>query len=64
MGTVIGAYKAAVTRHIRRLTDLPGRPIWQRNYYDHIIRSEADLNRIQQYIASNPANWQSDSLYR
>ena len=31
--------------------------LWQRNYYDHIIRNEKDLNRIREYIRSNPANW-------
>ena len=34
--------------------------LWQRNYYEHIIRNEADLMRIQEYIASNTANWQDD----
>jgi putative transposase len=41
-----------------RLT--PGAIIWQRNYYEHIIRDEADLNRIREYIASNPARWAED----
>ena len=31
--------------------------IWQRNYYDHIIRNQADYNRIEQYIIDNPQNW-------
>lgn len=34
--------------------------IWQRNYYEHIIRSEADLDRIREYIADNPARWETD----
>jgi REP element-mobilizing transposase RayT len=34
--------------------------VWQRNYYEHIIRNEKSLNRIRQYIANNPAQWETD----
>jgi REP element-mobilizing transposase RayT len=37
----------------------PGR-LWQRNYYEHVIRNEDELNRFRHYIADNPANWQTD----
>lgn len=37
--------------------------LWQRNYWDHIIRNETDLHRIREYIQANPARWESDSLY-
>jgi REP element-mobilizing transposase RayT len=37
----------------------PGR-LWQRNYYEHVIRNENALNRIRQYIADNPAQWDDD----
>jgi REP element-mobilizing transposase RayT len=37
----------------------PGR-LWQRNYYEHVIRDEAELNLIRQYIAGNPAGWGND----
>lgn len=36
---------------------------WQRNYYEHIVRSENELNRIRQYIIDNPANWMVDENY-
>jgi len=36
--------------------------LWQRNYYEHIVRNDADLAHIQQYIKSNPALWQQDAL--
>ncbi len=39
----------------------PGR-LWQRNYYDRIIRSDAELNRIRDYIVQNPATWDTDEL--
>ena len=35
--------------------------LWQRNYYEHIIRNEDELNHFRQYIADNPANWQIDN---
>lgn len=35
-------------------------PVWQRNYYEHIIRNAQDGNRIQHYIESNPAMWEKD----
>lgn len=63
LSTIIGAFKAAVTRHINRLPDSPDHPIWQRNFYEHIIRNEADLNRIREYIIYNPARWETDTLY-
>ncbi len=40
----------------------PGR-LWQRNYYEHIIRNETELNKIREYIINNPFNWQSDEHY-
>ncbi len=36
---------------------------WQRNYYEHVIRDENDLNRIREYIVNNPAKWQEDEYY-
>ena len=38
----------------------PGRPVWQRNYYEHIIRNEKALNQIRQYILDNPLLWHLD----
>jgi REP element-mobilizing transposase RayT len=39
---------------------MPGKKIWQRNYYDHIIRNETSLNKIREYIRNNPAIWDND----
>ncbi|MBE0427599.1 MAG: transposase [Nitrospirae bacterium] len=41
----------------------PGK-LWQRNYYEHIIRNETELNKIREYIINNPLNWESDENYR
>ena len=37
-----------------------GAPVWQRNYYEHIIRNDASLQRIRRYIAENPLRWHQD----
>jgi REP element-mobilizing transposase RayT len=39
------------------------RRLWQRGFWDHVIRDEADLNRIRTYIQMNPARWQTDQLH-
>jgi len=37
--------------------------LWQRNYYEHIIRDEDELNHVRKYISDNPKNWENDKLY-
>lgn len=59
-GTIIGSYKSAVTKHVNDLRHTPGATVWQRNYHDHIIRNEYDLNLIRAYIENNPARWIGD----
>ena len=63
LGAILGQYKSIVTKHSQLLQSPPRRPIWQRNYYDHIIRSAASLEKIRQYIVENPARWVDDDLY-
>ena len=60
LGQVIGAFKSVSTVQGNRLNDTQGRLLWQRNYYERIIRNEAELQRIRQYIAENPAQWVQD----
>jgi len=47
--------------HLRGGTS--GKPVWQRNYYEHIIRDEADLDRIRKYIQDNPICSELDEEY-
>jgi len=63
LSTIIGAFKAAVTRKINRLIKQPVLKIWQRNFYEHIIRNENDLNNIRSYIELNPLKWEIDEYY-
>jgi putative transposase len=56
--TVIGSYKSAVSKRIHELGVMEFQ--WQKSYHDRIIRSEDELNNIQQYILNNPVNWDND----
>ena len=58
--TIIRSFKSIVTKHINETRGAPGVSVWQRNYYEHIIRSEDSLNRIRQYITENPTRWAFD----
>jgi REP element-mobilizing transposase RayT len=60
LGAMINGYKAAVTRDIRSFCGIPALSVWQRNYYEHIIRNEQDLDSIREYIRNNPARWALD----
>lgn len=60
IGAIVRAFKSATTRRIHALHATPGEPVWQRNYYEHIIRHEDALRRITQYIQTNPERWGFD----
>ncbi len=61
--TIVRSFKSATTKQINILRDTPGTTVWQRNYYDHIVRDEAVLNHIRHYIQTNSAVWQDDQLH-
>ncbi len=60
LGAVMVQFKSIVTKRINGLLNVTGRPIWQRNYYEHIIRNEREMDRITRYIESNPSQWAQD----
>jgi putative transposase len=60
IGRLIGAFKTVSTKHINNIRNTPGFPVWQRNYYEHIIRNEESLTQIRQYILNNPGQWEFD----
>ncbi len=61
--TIIRGYKSSVTKQINRLREMPGVPVWQRNYYEHIIRDKKTYHKISEYIINNPIHWQDDKYY-
>ena len=62
LGRLIGAFKTVSTKKINQMRGAPGTTIWQRNYYEHVIRGEDSLRSIREYIVNNPANWEFDKL--
>ena len=60
LGAIIGQFKRTATMRINRLRGTRRKPVWQRNYYEHVIRSDESLNRIRAYIHYNPARWDLD----
>ena len=60
LGSLIAGFKSASTKRINLLWVSPGLPAWQRNYYEHIVRDEDDMNRIRKYIVNNPVRWAED----
>ena len=57
---LVGYFKMNSAKAINQLLGSEGIPVWQRNYYDHIIRSEKELDRIRKYIYYNPQQWEND----
>jgi REP-associated tyrosine transposase len=65
LGVVVGAFKSMSTGAYVRGVKAKGWPgfrlrLWQRNYYEHVIRDEAALNRLRRYVDENPAQWSFD----
>ena len=57
LSTVIGAYKAEVTKRTNALRNTSGESVWQRNFYEHVIRNSEVLHAIRMYIRDNPRRW-------
>jgi putative transposase len=58
--TVVRSFKAAVTKRVHELAGEPDLEIWQRNYFEHVIRNDDALNEIRRYIQENPLRWALD----
>jgi len=60
LGSLVGAFKTVSSKNINQIRGTPGAMVWQRNYYEHIIRSENELESIRSYVYHNPQGWLSD----
>ena len=60
LASFVAGFKSAVTKRINDRRGTPGATVWQRNYYEHIIRHAESLNRIRAYILDNPLQWHLD----
>ncbi len=61
---IIRAFKSFSAVKINILRRAKGQPVWQRNYYDHVIRNQDDLEQIRKYVEGNPLLWEQDPEYR
>ena len=57
---VVPAFKSISAINVNRFLSRVGIPLWQPNYYEHIIRNEESLNRVREYIETNPLRWELD----
>jgi REP element-mobilizing transposase RayT len=60
LGSLVAGFKSSVTKRINLLRGSPGMPVWQRNFYEHVIRGPEEWDRIHRYIESNPSRWTAD----
>ena len=60
LGRLVGAFKTVSTKRINIVRGSPGEILWQRNYYERVIRNDRELNLIREYIEGNPAKWETD----
>jgi len=60
LSNIIGAFKTTAATRVNKLRGLMGVPVWQKSFYDRIIRNDRELERIQEYIRNNPFKWDED----
>lgn len=63
LGQIVGFVKYQTTKQINIMRDNPGVPVWQRNYFERVIRDDAELAGIREYIHFNPSKWTEDDEY-
>ncbi len=62
--TIIRSFKSEVTRRFNILRNSPGGKVWQRNFYERVIRDEEEFQKLSDYILANPLNWHEDQHFR
>ena len=60
LSAIVQNFKSVSTRTMNATRGAPGTPIWQRGFYEHVVRNEAELTAIREYILGNPARWDED----
>ena len=61
--TIVRGFKSTVTKQINTIRNTLGQSVWQRSYYEHVIRNEKSYNQISEYIRYNPEKWLQDKYY-
>ncbi len=60
LGAFIAGFKSSTTKQINIIRHAPGIAVWQRNYYEHVLRTDDELNKTREYIMNNPMQWELD----
>ena len=63
LGAIMQNFQSITCRKINKINKTPGNHLWQRNYWEHVIRDEDGLNRIRHYIINNPLKWPDDKYF-
>jgi len=63
ISSFVAGFKSSATKNINQYRETPGSPVWQSRFHDHIIRNNAEYQRIRNYIENNPKNWHQDKFY-
>jgi putative transposase len=64
LGAIVGAFKSAVTKRINQSRGFSGITVWQRDFWERIIRNDVELERIRTYIINNPSQWLQDEDFK
>jgi REP element-mobilizing transposase RayT len=60
ISSLVQGFKSSTARRINELRGTPGAPLWQRDYYERVLRSDRELERAREYILDNPRKWSED----
>ncbi len=63
VAAIIGSFKSAASKKFHKITNNPRKNLWQRNYYEHVIKNERDYQATYDYILANPMNWEKDEEF-
>ncbi len=61
LSAIIQNFKSISSRKIARVMDRTGYPLWQRNYYERVMRNDDELRQMAEYILNNPSGWDTDN---
>jgi putative transposase len=64
LSEIVRQFKTFSAKRVNQINNTAGTRLWQRNYYEHIIRNENDLLQIREYINNNPYNWENDDYFQ
>jgi len=60
LGAFVAGFKSSVTKRVNEMRHSPGAAVWQRNYYEHVVRGDGELLRVREYVLNNPIEWEND----